>query len=88
MVQIDTIIEKLNLLFSIGDYDNAQKLLESARKVPELYNDTVAIYDATISLNNGDYSQMWEAIRRGLGCNPENYELYVMLGRIVSPYKS
>lgn len=80
MVQVETIIEKLNMLFSIGDYENAQKLLESARKVPELYNDTVAIYDANLALNKGNYPEMWEAIRRGLEHNSKNYELYVMLG--------
>jgi len=80
MVQIENVIEKLNMLFSIGDYDNAEKIIESARKVPDLYNDIVAIYDANLCLSRGDDEQMWSAIKRGLECNPENYELYVMLG--------
>lgn len=80
MIQIENVIEKLELLFSINDYENAEKLIVSARKVSELYNDVVAIFDANLSLNKGDFSQMWEAIRCGLECNPKNYELYVLLG--------
>lgn len=80
MVQLETIIEKLNMLFSIGDYENAEKLLASVHKLPELYNDTVAIYDANLALRKGNYPEMWEAIRHGLEYNSKNYELYVMLG--------
>lgn len=80
MVQLENVIEKLNMLFSMGDYENAEKLIESARKVPELYNDTVAIFDANLAMNQGDAPRMWQAIKRGLENNPKNYELYVMLG--------
>lgn len=80
MVQLEHVIEKLNMLFSMGDYENAEKLIESARKVPELYNDTVAIFDANLAMNRGDAPRMWQAIKRGLENNPKNYELYVMLG--------
>lgn len=80
MVKLETIIEKLNMLFSIGDYESAEKLIESARKVPELYNDTVAIFDANLAMNTGNAPRMWNAIKRGLENNPKNYELYVMLG--------
>ena len=85
MVQSETIIEKLNLLFSMGDYVNAEKLLTSVRKAPELYNDTIAIFDANLSLSQGNYTTMWEAIRRGLEYNSKNYELYVMLGEYYIP---
>lgn len=80
MLQIEEVIEQLNYLFSISDYENAEKIVVSAREIPALYNDVVAIFDANLSLNRGDYSQMWEAIRRGLEYNPKNYELYVLLG--------
>lgn len=80
MLNIEMLVEKLSLLFSINDYENAEELIISARKVPSLYNDVVAIYDANLSLSKGDYPQMWEAIRKGLENNPKNYELYVMLG--------
>ncbi len=80
MVKVEDIIEKLNLLFSIDDYKSAEKLIESARKVPDLYNDIVAIFDANLAMNTGNSSRMWDAICRGLKCNPASYELYVMLG--------
>ena len=80
MIQVEQVIKNLNELFSANDFENAEKLIIGARKVPELYNDIVAIYDANLSLNKGDYEQMWEAIRRGLECNSKNYELYVLLG--------
>jgi len=80
MLQIEELIENLNLLFSIGDYENAEKLVEGARNIPSLYNDTIAIFDASLCLAKGNYSEMWFAITRGLICNPFNYELYIMLG--------
>lgn len=80
MLRVEDIIEKLNLLFSMDDFENAEKLLVSARRTQDLYNDVVAIYDATLSYNKADYVQMWQAIRRGLMVNPYNYELYVLLG--------
>lgn len=64
----------------MGDYESAEELIESARKIPDLYNDTIAIFDASLCLSKGDYEEMWIAIKRGLECNPSNYELYVMLG--------
>lgn len=80
MVQLETIIEKLNLLFSINDFENAEKLIESTRKYSSLYNDTIAIFDATLAHNKNDYPRMWLAIKHGLEINPKNFELYVMLG--------
>ena len=80
MVQIEELIENLNLLFSTGDYETAEELIEGARQLPDLYNDTIAIFDANLCLAKEDYEEMWLAIKRGLECNPFNYELYIMLG--------
>lgn len=80
MIEISEIIDELKLLFSAGDFESAEKIIESARKIPSLYNDTVAIFDANLCLYKCDYSGMWIAVKRGLECNPYNYELYVMMG--------
>lgn len=80
MIQINEIIEELKQLFSVEDYESAEKIIEKAREIASLYDDTVAIFDANLCFYKGDYSEMWTAIRRGLECNPYNYELYVMLG--------
>ncbi len=80
MPTLNEIIENLKQLFALKEYNTAAQIIETARKFPTLYNDTIAIYDANLCLLNNDYQQMWTAIQRGLSYNYKNYELYVLLG--------
>lgn len=88
MLTLNEVTENLQQLFSLGEYNAAAQIIETARTLPELYKETVAIYDANLCLMNNDYPGMWEAIRRGLACNHENYELYVLLGEYYLPSNS
>lgn len=85
MLTLNEVIENLQQLFALQEYNTAAQILETARELPELYNETVAIYDANLCLINNDYPQMWEAIRRGLSHNCKSYELYVLLGEYYLP---
>ena len=85
MLTLNEVIENLQQLFSLEEYTTAAQIIEPARKLPELYNETVAIYDANLCLMNNDYPGMWEAIRRGLACDYRNPELYVLLGEYYLP---
>ena len=85
MLTLNEVIENLQQLFAVQEYNTAAQIIETAREIPELYNDTVAIYDANLCLMNNNYPQMWEAIRRGLSCNCKNPELYVLLGEYYLP---
>lgn len=80
MLTLNEVTKNLQQLFSLGEYSTAAEIIEIARTLPELYNETVAIYDANLCLIDNNYPQMWEAIRRGLSFNYKNYELYVLLG--------
>jgi len=44
------------------------------------YDDSLAILAGSIFHYFGERENEWDAIRKGLECNPTNYELYVMLG--------
>lgn len=85
MLTLNEVLENLQQLFAVQEYTAAAQIIETAREIPELYNDTVAIYDANLCLMNNNYPQMWEAIHRGLSCNCKNPELYVLLGEYYLP---
>lgn len=61
-------------------YKEAAQLLQEYVKDDGVYDDIVAILDASIGAYYGDRERTWEAIRKGLTINCKNYELYVMLG--------
>lgn len=84
-MQISEVLEHLSILFSQENYDLAGQFIAAAKKIPGLYDDTVAIYDATIAQKQGDTSGMWSAIQQGLFINPENFELYMLLGEYYLP---
>lgn len=85
MITIEEVIEKLQMCFELGDFNSAAQIIELARKIPDLYNDVVAIYDANLCLMKNNYIQMWEAIHKGLSLNCKNAELYVLLGEYYLP---
>lgn len=84
-MQVSEVIETLSLLFSQEKYDLADQFLSAAKKIPELYNDTIAIYDATLAQKNNRTDEMWTAIQQGLSHNPKNFELYMLLGEYYLP---
>lgn len=72
--------ELLNDLIDAGNYEKADRTLREYLVQGGQYDDVLAIYDGDIGQNMGDSERTWAAIRQGLCFNPENYELYVMLG--------
>lgn len=72
--------ELLNALTAEGNYNEADKALREYLTCGGLYDDVLAIYDGDIGQNLGDSERVWAAVQHGLCCNPENYELYLMLG--------
>ncbi len=72
--------ELLNDLLNAGNYEKADRVLREYLVQGGQYDDVLAIYDGDIGQNLGDSERTWAAIRQGLCFNPENYELYVMLG--------
>lgn len=85
MLTLNEITENLKQLFALEEYSTAAQIIETARELPELYDDTIAIYDASLCQLNNNYPQMWTAIRRGLSCNCRNFELYLLLGEYYLP---
>jgi len=72
--------EQLQDLISAADFKAADRILQEYLAQGGLYDDVLAIYDGYIGQSMGDGERTWAAIRQGLCFNPENYELYVMLG--------
>lgn len=80
MLTSEEIIENLNQLFDLEQFDVAEQVIASAKAISQLYNDIVAIYDANLCLRKGNYEQMWLAIQKGFSINCKNHELYLLLG--------
>lgn len=72
--------EQLDDLINEENYEKADHILREYLAQGGQYDDVLAIYDGDIGQNLGDSERTWAAIRQGLCFNPENYELYVMLG--------
>jgi hypothetical protein len=72
--------EQLHSLAAAGNYREADRVLEEYKARGGRYDDVIAIYDGSTGQSLGDSRRVWAAIRQGLCCNPDNYELYVMLG--------
>ncbi len=85
MLQSNEIIEHLTLLFSQEQYDLAAQFLSAVKKIPGMYTDTIAIFDASLAQQQGDYTAMWKAIQKGLTYNAKNFELYLLLGEYYLP---
>lgn len=85
MLQTNEIIEHLTLLISKEQYELAEQFLSAAKKIPDIYDDTIAIFDATLAQRNGNYDAMWNAIQKGLSINNQNFELYLLLGEYYLP---
>lgn len=80
MLTSEEIIGNLKKLFELEQFDIAEQIIASAKTIPHLYNDSVAVFDANLCLRKSDYEQMWLAIQQGLSINYKNHELYFLLG--------
>lgn len=73
--------DNIRLQIENGDYIYARKLLDKEKSNLQSYNDIFAILEASILEAEQNREGMFDAIAKGLSCNPMNYELYYMLGR-------
>lgn len=80
MIDRNEVIENVKKLFELGQYDMAEELITMARGIENLYDDTLAVYDANLALAKEEWERLWRAVQKGLSCNYKNYELYLLLG--------
>lgn len=72
--------QELIELLEQGKYD---EVIERIQKIDaSLYNEQLMVIAATTFLNMGDLDQAFDMVSYGLALNPENYELYLVLGQI------
>ena len=78
-------MEKVRQYINQSEYHKAKVLLDKLKRTDYLYDDTVAILDASICEALDDREGMFCAIERGLQYACDNYELYYMLGYYYFP---
>lgn len=62
-----------------GDYPSARELLEKEKRENTELDDVFWVLDATVCQAEEKFGGMYQAMKQGLACNPDNYELYYML---------
>ena len=72
--------ESIKQLVENGNYVQAKQELDKEKAVSGCPDDLFAVLDASVCEAMGDEDGMFDAIAAGLACNPENYELYYLLG--------
>lgn len=72
--------ESIKELIENENYTQAREELDKEKASSEYKDDIFAILDASVYEALGDKERMYDAIAMGLACNPENYELYYLLG--------
>lgn len=72
--------ERIGILINGGRMEEANTLLKEYKVINNIYNDTMAILEASIYLNVGEKEKAFECISKGIKYNHKNYELYFMLG--------
>lgn len=72
--------EKIANLINEGQVEEASAMLEEYKANRNIYNDIIAILEASIYMIKGEKEIEFDSISRGLACNHKNYELYLMLG--------
>lgn len=80
----DIVYEYIIEWMEAGKYQEA--LAEIDRIQKKEFSDTLAILKATVYERMGDSKGLFEAVREGLVSNPENGELYYILGNYYSLY--
>ena len=73
-------MERLQELIAGESYEKADQVFQDYLSQGGQYDDELAIYDAAIGQGMGNSERIWVAICQGLLVNPENYELYVLMG--------
>ena len=64
-----------------GDIAGARLLIDQEKDRLEAYDDILACLDAGVCEAEQDREGMFDAVAKGLRHDPQNYELYYMLGR-------
>lgn len=72
-------METILNLMEEGNYQEALEIICQEKKING-NSDVLAVLEAAIWQEIGERDAMWEAISQGLSCNPQNYELMLMLG--------
>jgi len=72
--------EKIAILINEGRVKEAEALLEEYKVNNNIYNDSIAILEASIYMNRGEKAKAFDCISRGIAYNHKSYELYLMLG--------
>ena len=72
--------ERIKQLVLHGEFADARKKVEEYIKAEYVYDDEMAILDATIYDHEDDEVGFFCSIKEGLEYNHKNYELYFMLG--------
>lgn len=74
-----SIEEQIGSLINVGEYSEAKELLVNYKE-SAIYNDNMAIFEASILQMEGKDEETFLTIGKGLSYNCKNYELYFMLG--------
>lgn len=77
-------METILKLIQEGNYQEAFPLISKEKEING-NSDVLAILEATAWQELNNREAMWQAISQGLICNPQNYELYYMLGDYYYP---
>lgn len=64
-----------------GDFAKARTLIDQKKPRLEAYDDIFAYLEASVCEVEQDREGMFDAIAKGLQYNPQNYELYYIMGR-------
>ncbi len=64
-----------------GDFAKARTLIDQKKPGLEAYDDIFAYLEASVCEAEQDREGMFDAIAKGLQYNPQNYELYYIMGR-------
>lgn len=80
MIEIKTVIQQL---INENQWEKAEELLQQYIGNNQLvYDDVIAIFEASIAIKRGLTDYALDCIRRGLKYNVHNYELYYMMGNV------
>jgi SAM-dependent methyltransferase len=81
-------IDIIRGLINGQQYSEARQQVESYKEDLEFYDDVLAILEATLYLQEGNWKEAFLCIQGGLRYNPRNYELYYMLGNYYESFNA
>lgn len=78
-------MQKIKELINQQRYQEARIELDVYKENATYYDDVLAILEATLFFQEGNWQEAYFCIQEGLSYNPRNYELYYMLGNYYAP---